>query len=50
MNRDFAEKALSAGDNVVGDRCEESRHDEMKHRDSFKEALSKLTKNPNRAW
>ena len=50
MYRDFAEQAFSAGDKAVGDRFEEIRHDEMKHRDAFKEALSKLAKNPHRAW
>ena len=50
MYRDFAEQAFSAGDKAVGDRFEEIRHDEMKHRDAFKEALSKLAKNPLRKW
>ena len=49
MYRDFAEQAFSAGDKAVGDRFEEIRHDEMKHRDAFKEALSKLAKNQLRA-
>jgi rubrerythrin len=49
MYRDFAEQAFSAGDKAVGDRFEEIRHDEMRHRDAFKEALSKLAKNPHRA-
>lgn len=49
MYRDFAEQAFSAGDKDVGDRFEEIRHDEMKHREAFKEALSKLGKNPLRA-
>ena len=50
MYRDFAEQAFSAGDKAVGDRFEEIRHDEMKHREAFKEALSKLAKNHLRAW
>ena len=50
MYRDFAEQAFSAGDKAVGDLFEEIRHDEMKHRDAFMEALSKLAKNPLRAW
>ena len=50
MYRDFAEQAFSAGDKAVGDRFDEIRHDEMKHRDAFKEALAKLEKNPRRAW
>ena len=49
MYRDFAEQAFSAGEKAVGDRFEEIRHDEMKHRDAFKEALSKLAKNRLRA-
>jgi rubrerythrin len=49
MYRDFAEQAFSAGEKAVGDRFEEIRHDEMKHRDAFKEALSKLAKNRPRA-
>ena len=50
MYRDFAEQAFSAGDKAVGDRFDQIRHDEMKHRDALKEALSKLAKNPQRAW
>ena len=50
MYRDFAEQAFSAGDQAIGDRFEEIRHDEMKQRDAFKEALSRLAKNPHRAW
>ena len=50
MYRDFAQQAFSAGDKAVGERFEEIRHDEMKHLDAFKEALSKLAKNPLRAW
>ena len=49
MYRDFAEQAFAAGEKAVGDRFEEIRHDEMKHRDAFKEALSKLAKNRLRA-
>lgn len=49
MYRDFAEQAFSAGEKVVGDRFEEIRHDEMKHRDRFKQALSKIAKNQLRA-
>ena len=50
MYRDFAEQAFSAGDKAVGDLFEEIRHEEMKQRDAFKEALSKLAKKPLRAW
>ena len=50
MYRDFAEQAFSAGDKAIGDRFEEIRHEEMKHRDAFKEALSNLAKKPLRAW
>jgi len=50
MYRDFAEQAFSAGDKAVGDRFDEIRHDEMKHRDEFKKALTKLRENPSRAW
>jgi rubrerythrin len=49
MYRDFAEQAFSAGDKAVGDRFAEIRHDEMKHRDAFKEASAKLAKHPSRA-
>jgi rubrerythrin len=49
MYRDFAEQAFSAGEKAVGDRFEEIRHDEMKHRDAFMEALSKLATNRLRA-
>jgi rubrerythrin len=49
MYRDFAAQAFSAGEKAVGDRFEEIRRDEMKHRDAFKEALSKLAKNRLRA-
>jgi rubrerythrin len=44
MYRDFAEQASASGDNAAADRFEEIRHDEMKHRDAFKEALGKLVK------
>lgn len=49
MYRDFAKQAFAAGDKAVGDRFEEIRQDEMKHRDAFKEALSRLAKNQLRA-
>jgi rubrerythrin len=49
MYRDFAEQAAAVGDKAAADRFEEIRHDEMKHRDRFKEALAKLEKNPARA-
>jgi len=49
MYRDFAEQAFSAGDKAAGDRFEEIRHDEMKHRDAFKKALANLAKRPRRA-
>jgi rubrerythrin len=50
MYRDFAEQAFSVGDKAVGDRFEETRHDEINHRKAFKEALSELAKNQTRAW
>ena len=50
MYRDFAGQAFSAGEKAVGDRFEEIRHDEIKHRDAFKKALSELAKNQVRAW
>ena len=50
MYRNFAEQAFSAGDKDAGDLFEEIRRDEIKQRDAFNEALSKLTKNPTRAW
>ena len=50
MYRDFAKQAFSAGDKAAGNLFEEIRHDEMNHRDAFKEALSKLAKKPLRAW
>lgn len=49
MYRDFAAQAFSAGEKAVGDRFEEIRNDEVKHRDAFKEALSKLAKKSLRA-
>jgi rubrerythrin len=49
MYRDFADQAFAAGEKAVGDRFEEIRQDEMKHRDAFKAALSSLTKNQLRA-
>jgi len=42
MYREFAEQAEKAGDHAVAVRFEEIRQDEMKHRDAFKAALSKL--------
>jgi rubrerythrin len=50
MYRDFAEQAFSVGDKAVGDRFEEIRQDEIKHRNAFQEELSKLAKNHSRAW
>jgi rubrerythrin len=50
MYRDFAQQAFTAGDKAVGDRFEEIRHDEIKHRDAFKKVLEKLAKKPLRAW
>jgi rubrerythrin len=50
MYRDFAEQAFSVGDKAVGERFEKIRHVEMKHRDAFKEALSKVAKNQVRSW
>jgi rubrerythrin len=44
MYRQFAEKALTAGDSAAAARFEEILHDEMKHRDAFKAALSKIKK------
>ena len=41
MFREFAQQAATAGDKVAADRFEEIRHDEMPHRDTFKEALTK---------
>lgn len=42
MYREFSEKAAAAGDKAAVDRFEEIRHDEMKHRDAFKAALSSV--------
>src|SRR5215470_4856243 len=44
MYRDFAKQAFSVGDKAGGERFDEIRHDEMKHRDAFSEALSKVAK------
>jgi len=49
MYRDFADQAFAAGEKAVGERFAEIRQDEMKHRDAFKEALSRLAKNQRRA-
>jgi len=49
MYRDFRDQAFAAGEKAAGDRFEEIRRDEMKHRDAFKEALSRLAKNQLRA-
>lgn len=35
---------------AVGDRFEEIRDDEIKHRDAFKKVLAKLAKDPLRNW
>lgn len=42
MYRNFAEEARKAGDKEAADRFEEIRKDEIRHRDAFKAALSKL--------
>ncbi len=42
MYRDFSEKATAAGDRIAGERFEEIRKDEMKHRDAFQAALVKV--------
>lgn len=39
MYRTFADEAVAAGDKSAGERFEEIRKDEMKHRDAFKAAL-----------
>jgi rubrerythrin len=44
MYRQFAEKALAAGDSAAAARFEEILHDEMKHRDAFKVALTNIKK------
>lgn len=49
MYRDFARQAGAAGDQAAAARFEEIRHDEMKHRDAFKEALAKLADSQARA-
>ena len=49
MYREFAEKALAAGDNAAADRFEEIRHDEIKHRDALKAALATIQKDAMRA-
>jgi rubrerythrin len=42
MYRQFANEATAAGDDVAAARFEEIRHDEMKHRDAFKDVLAKV--------
>ena len=42
MYLEFAQKAKVAGDASAAARFEEIRHDEMGHRDAFKNALTKL--------
>jgi rubrerythrin len=42
MYREFSEQAEKAGDHAVAVQFEEIRQDEMKHRDAFSAALSKL--------
>ena len=42
MYREFAEQAKTAGDKAAADRFEEVRHDEMGHRDAFKNALNNI--------
>ncbi len=42
MYLNFAKQAEASGDKTVASRFEEIRHDEMKHRDAFKAALTKL--------
>lgn len=42
MYREFAEQAKAAGDNAAAQRFEEVRHDEMGHRDAFKNALTNI--------
>ena len=42
MYSDFAEQAAAVGDKAAADRFAEIRQDEMKHRDAFKAALTKL--------
>jgi rubrerythrin len=50
LYRDFAQQAFTAGDKAVGDRFEEIRRGEMKHRDAFRKCLEKLAKEPPRKW
>jgi len=45
MYRNFERDAAAAGDDVPAGRFEEIRRDEMKHRDAFKVALTKLQVN-----
>lgn len=49
MYREFAEKALAAGDDAAAARFEEIRHDEIKHRDALKAALATIQKDAMRA-
>ncbi len=42
MYREFAEQARAAGDLAAADKFEEVRRDEMKHRDAFQAALTKV--------
>jgi rubrerythrin len=42
MYREFAEQAAAAGDDTAAKRFDEIRKDEMKHRDAFQAALTKL--------
>lgn len=42
MYKEFAQQAMAAGDKAAADRFEEIRKDEMKHRDAFQTALSKV--------
>lgn len=42
MYLDFEKEAAAAGDVVTADRFQEIRRDEVKHRDAFKAALTKL--------
>lgn len=42
MYPDFAKQAVAAGDKAAADRFEEIRRDEIKHRDAFKSALTKI--------
>jgi rubrerythrin len=49
MYRDFAQQTRDAGDKAAANSFDEIRHDEMKHRDAFKEALAKLAETQARA-